>query len=294
MATDNLDGSERRCRTRSREGRRLRTAVNARAVTFSSDGNPTMRTFSTTLERRCLFSLPSAQFDFAKEQLMRRVFTGRVALIVTLGIICMAASGTALKADDAPLVDSTVRAPPPQFAQLDSRLEKLEAALEKHQHTAPDEPFLKNITHDPSGIASLLAVLVAIAALIWQRQTWNVERELNRKLKATEVASWCIDRFYEIEEDYEKSDAMYYNRLWGLHYAQFYHYKNRLLDPKLYATWLDYLRIAYKDHDVADKLQWGRVRDKHFNDPKFVGFIDGILKCKDSDAVGAFLAKEQA
>lgn len=221
---------------------------------------------------------------------MSRFHAHRNRFMTALAVTCVTVFATLSTADERPPANLTPQADIADIARLESRLDRLEAALITSSRAASDEALLKSAPPIVSNVVAFVSVVVALVALRSQRKARQDERELSRRFKSTEVATWCIDRFYDIHEDHKTKDLMYYNRLWGLHYAQFNHYKNASLDSRLYETWLDYLRRDYK-HDLKHQDQWERIKREHINDEMFVKFIEAVLACENSGQVKALLTE---
>jgi hypothetical protein len=242
--------------------------------------------------------ISSSDFTTAKEKRVRSLQSS----IIILGI---AVSSLAVSADqlaaDASTGTATLHSPTSQIAQLESRLSALEARAGQPPNLQwwPGTSFF-------SALAAMCSAFVAVTAFAWQRQMRQKERIENakaldderttrqseqlvaHKVKSIPITSWCVDHFYDIHERHRPNDPMYYNRLWGLHYTQFYYYRNLLLDHDMYLTWLKYLRLAYHKKK-NNKLHWTRVKQEHINDTKFIGFIEQVLKCANDEHIEEIL-----
>jgi hypothetical protein len=157
-----------------------------------------------------------------------------------------------------------------------------------------------------AAIAAACSAGVAIYVSVWQRrartedriQAATIQKEETevrereqlaaKQVNAIQVTNWCIERFYEIQND--RSDELkYYDRLFGLHYAECWHYRYQLLDANLYLIWLKDLWRLCRGQQSA-RTHWEQQKLIHAQDRNFVHLIDHIIACETEADVANALA----
>jgi hypothetical protein len=214
-------------------------------------------------------------------------------------------SPASLSRADAQALDKNATAISFQVDHIDSRLKALELAVQEGSQPLWQK-WLSVVAGVGAAFAAACSAGVAIYVCRWQQrartedriqaatirkeETDLREREqlLAQQVSAIQVTNWCIERFYEIQND-QSDELKFYDRLFGLHYAECWHYRYQLLDANLYLIWLKDLWRLCRGQQSA-RTHWEQQKLIHAQDRNFVHLIDCIIACETEADVADALA----
>lgn len=133
-----------------------------------------------------------------------------------------------------------------------------------------------------------------------QEEFGNRDFKRQRALKEADLRQNCQRRYDDLAYETKarvksESDAKgYYKRFWDLQFEQYQYCKDGLIDPKIFATWMDSRRLEFRNDEPVGKMGYQagwHYMAEHFKDhddvnrgagsyTEFVNFMNDVFQAQ--------------